>query len=143
MKFRHFDSRALDFLRLINTLFISNDVNLFFPSTESEDERTTLRTILGHLAPLFHGIHSIWFRASAIPLVEQYFGPKLAQVKMISLHFGFGPFDSAAIQTGINFAMNWLTSEERGSDEPKFLKIFIHARNSQQFVKAVQQVFNN
>ena len=97
-----------------------------------------LRTILGHLSPLLYGIHSIEFDHRAIPLVEEHFGQKLTQVKMLTLDLRYDP---AAIQTANNFCLNWLISEERESAEPRFLKVYIGTeKNCQQFSMAVRQV---
>ena len=135
---RHFDSLALDFLRQISTLFLFTEVNLWFHSGE-EDDLTVYRAILDHLSPLLHGIDSMSFNQSAIPLVEQYFAQKLAQIKMLHLHFEC--FRSATIQTAITFALNWLTSGERNSAEPRLLQFWCtDTNNAQQFLTTIQEV---
>jgi hypothetical protein len=123
--FSHFDSRTIDFLRRINTLFTG--VNLTFDDLPP-------RTILDHLSPLIHGIHSMSFLRCSIPQMEQSFGPKLAQVKMLKLVF----LDPPIQQTTINFFMNWLTSEEQR--EPRYLELDIPSEDFQQFIVAIQEV---
>ena len=127
---------GLAFLRNISTLF--NDVNLRF---KFFNDLCKLRTIFDHLSPLFHGIHSMAFSQSAIPLVGQYFAPKLDKIKMLTILFDFEQPDPATLQSSINFCLNWLISEERDSTEPKLLKVWIRiAENIQKFSTAVQRV---
>ena len=77
------------------------------------------------------------FHQSAIPLMEQYFGQELTQVKQIKLHLRYDP---TIIQASINFCMNWLTSEERDPAEPRLLKVISGHENDQQICMAVRQV---
>ena len=122
-EFSHFDSSAIDFLHRINTLFIANDVNL---RIRFNDNMANLRTVLDHLLPLLHGIHSLSFYESAIPLVQHYFTPKLAQIKMLKITFNIGPDQTErVIQTTINFCLNWLTSGD--PTEPKLLKMRVRS----------------
>ena len=141
MKFSHFDSLAIDFLCRISTLFLSNDVNLFIEFGYDEDDATKLRTVLDYLAPLLHGIHSIYIPSGqlAIPIVEHYFSPKLTQVKMLTVDLGY---NSANQATTINFCLNWLNSDERDPDEPRFLKVYAYWEDFQQFCNDVQQVIH-
>ena len=76
-----------------------------------------------------------------IPLVEQYFAPKLTQVKMLTIRFDCKQRDQATIQAGINFCLSWLTLEQRDPAEPRILWVrFSCADHLQQFIMAVQQV---
>ena len=88
---------------------MTNDVNFLFPQLARD--LTELRTAFDHLAPLLHGIHSMDFDQRAIPLVQQFFGPKLAQVKMLSIDFGYDQPTTTPIETDINFCVDWLISD--------------------------------
>ena len=137
MKFSHFDSSTLVFLRLINALF--NEVNLRFKFFN--EDMTKFRTMLDPLAPMLNGIHSLAFDRSAIPLVQQHFAPKLAKVKLLTIVFGFAQLDQATLQTSINFCLDWLTSEEQDPAEPRLLRFDIcGAEIFQQFSTAIRQV---
>ena len=100
---------------------------------------TNLRIVFDQLAPLLNGIHSLTFDQNGIPLIEQYFAQKLAQIKMLDLGIDFysEPFDQATI----NFCMNWLTSEERESSEPAFLNIYTQREIFYQFCMAIKEVY--
>ena len=133
----HLDSLALGFLRRINTLF--TNVNLYFNGFEPGGDLANLRTVFDHLLPLVHGIHSLAFEQTAIPLVEQYFA-QLGQVKTLSIDLDSERFNPTAIQPAINFCMNWLTSDERDPTEPRMLVVCIFFENFEQFSMAVRQV---
>ena len=150
LKFRHIDSDALAFIRQINSLFISNDVNLCLDRHHGYEPRKdlpNLRAVLDHLAPMLNGIQSISIEPCLIPLVEQYFTAKLPQLKMLTIDFGFGhgltdQQAQASIQTSINFCLNWLTSGQR--DTPKILQMKAMDYDDaivRQCSKAVQQVY--
>ena len=97
--------------------------------------------VLDHLSPMIRGIHSLSFEQDAIPLAEEYFTAKLAQIKLLTIYFGLEQHDQATIRTRINFCMNWLTSEERDPAEPRLLTVYYYcAENLQQFCKAIKQV---
>ena len=134
---------AIDFLRRIRTLLISNDVDLNLISV-GENDLPKVRIVFDHLAPLLHGIHSLAFDEFAIPLVEQFFGPKLAQIKMLEFRFVFWPGDNddqATIQAAINFLLNWLTSEGQDGTEPKFLDIYTDWEIFYQLSIAIKEVY--
>ena len=135
MNFSHLDSSTLDFLRHTSGLFDAVNLDLY-PLHTSKD-LTKLRTILGHLTPLLHGIHSMRCFQSAIPLVQQFFCPELDQFKMLTI-VRFRDW------ANINFCMDWLTSGMRDSAEPKFLKLeayfYTTSEDFQQFSQALQQV---
>ena len=106
---------------------------------EPDADLANLRTILVHLCPLLHGIRSMAFHQSAIPLIEQYFTSKMAQLKMLALNLDSTPADPATLQA-INFCMDWLTSEKRDPAEPKFLVVRTRSESFQQFSMAMKQV---
>ena len=90
---------------------------------------------------MLHGIHSLRFKQNAIPLVEQYFAMKLAQVKMLTLHFGLDQLDPGTIQASINFCLNWLVSKEWDPAEPRLLGVHIcYVDKLQQFCMAIREV---
>ena len=142
--FSHFDSRTVDFLRRVSALFTG--VNLNFYKFGFEEDLPKLRTILDHLSPLIHGIHSITFDHLAIPLMEQHFGEKLAHIKVLRFNLDTDveqPAFEATIQAAINYCLNWLTSGERDSTEPKLLELESFEPGFgifQQISAAVQQV---
>ena len=117
-------------------------MNLLFHNIQSSD-LAKLRVFLDHLTPLFHGINSLAFDRRAIPLVEQHFGPKLAQVKLLTLDLSLGADEDAtfgpADEQSVNFCLNWLTSEERDPAEPRLLEVYSYPE-VQQFSMAVRQV---
>ena len=84
---------------------------------------------------------SMSFKQNAIPLVEQYFTPKLAQIKMLSLGI-----DDQNPQAGINFAQNWLTldddDERRDHTEPRLLEVYQESNTLRQISMDVQQVYS-
>ena len=103
----------------------------------------SLRTILDHLAPLLHGIHSLTIDQTAVPLLEQYFTPKFDQIKMLSIDFDSNK-EQVATKAFINFSLNWLTSG--GNAEPKFMSIGYPGYEGKivkivrKFIKAIKQV---
>ena len=165
LDFSHFDVNTIHFLGLIGSLLTADlKLNLQCTSNSRWKCEENLRTILTNLAPLLlDGVHSLSFSAGHVgykadwtfPMVKQFFGEQLANVKKVLEIHGSGIFpfltkskenfalspDYEFSQENVNTIMNWLIS----GNGPKLLKVFFpdfDARFPAQIFAAIRAVGN-
>ena len=145
LDFSHFDVNTLHFLGLIGSLLTADlKLNLQCTSNSRWKCEENLRTILTNLAPLLlDGVHSLSFSAEHVgykadwtfPMVKQYFGEQLANVKKVLEIFVSGMFPHFQINIKFCFSSRIATRKCQHHHE-------LANNPRQQWAKVAESVFS-
>ena len=107
-------------------------------------ELEDVRTILANMLPLLNGIHSFSLDVLALPTLARSYRDIFNKLKVLEMfHFKDRAIDETTLQTTVNFLTDWLDSlAERGGEEPKLCKAFIHSDHAfyPQISSAIREV---